>query len=480
MPTIQRTDIDSATAHITVTITGDELKTKVDAALKELQKKAQIKGFRTGHAPMQYVRSMYGQPALSDAYQNLMTDGLFDFIKEQNLRVLGQPLPSEEQEAQDIPKIGKLQDEYKFVYEVGHVPAFTVAGLDKTKTLERMVPSDMAALIEKEMDSARERAGGNEEVESPIETEDIVQINIQELTDETGDIKPEGWTTEVKIPMFSVSDETKAIFTGKAKGDKVRLNMYEAEGSGRTREFVRRYLLNIDPADERETGEWFEAEITAVLRKGKAAINEEFLKAQFGEEVTDEAAANEMLAKYIKQSFEYRTNNVLYRDIIKHLIEVNNFALPEAFLKRWLIISGTMKDMGIKDFNRDFPKFTDDLRWSIIRDKLVEEYDIFVSDDDLQRHFANQIRSYLSYDLGAEFINNFAKRMMEDKKQVEEATRAIEGDRLFDVLLPGINIEEVPTPSEAINQMLKDASAQAAAAEEETEAVAELAETTEV
>lgn len=185
MPNVVRKDLDNTSAVLTVTVSRDEIKPKFDAELKKFRQRAAIKGFRQGQAPMDFVKRMYGSAIFGDIVNDLISNDLYNYIREENLNTLGQPLPVENQTMFSYKPT--FDEQYSIDFEVGIVPPFEIQGLTTDQTFERLVIDNLDALAAEDLDYARKRMGGRSNPEDDIQDNDMVKIKSNEL--ENGVVK---------------------------------------------------------------------------------------------------------------------------------------------------------------------------------------------------------------------------------------------------------------------------------------------------
>ena len=147
MPTVARQDLDQTHCILTVSIFRDDIKPRLTSELKRFRQRATIKGFRQGQVPMDYIKKMYGTSIFADLINEMVSNELFTYLRENKMDVLGQPLPTEDQKRYSF-KVDAPEEEYTVSYEVGYVPAFEIKGLDSSQTYERLTVSDLDALAE--------------------------------------------------------------------------------------------------------------------------------------------------------------------------------------------------------------------------------------------------------------------------------------------------------------------------------------------
>jgi trigger factor len=452
MPTVTRQEIDSATCHLTVNVTREDLKPKLDSELKRFRQRATIKGFRPGQAPAHYVKSLYGSQIFYDLFNDMVSQELYAYIREQKIDALGQPMPVADQEKKYSFKIDNPDPLYEVTFEVGFVPAFDIKGLGQTETIERLKVSNLDSLAHDDLNHARRRMGERTTPENDIQENDMVRIDARELDDDQP--KEGGWATEIVLLVKSIANEaTRQDFLSKKLNDTVRFNVAELE-SNNSPTFIRKNLLNVPEGDDRQIGDVFEGKIIHVSRLAEAELNETFFNNYFGEgKVSDEASAIEALKSGIQDFYDKRSDAMMMRKIQERLMALNNFPLPDAFLRRWIKATntGTLSDAEIE---KDYAGFANNLRWTILRDRLKDQYEILVTNEAIEAAFTKKVQDYFGGNADPMLVKSLLPRIMGDKKQVEETEREIEYDLLFSALKAEFLTEERAVPSEDFHALL--------------------------
>lgn len=463
---VVRSDIDNSSTILTVTVTREELKPKLDSELKKLRNRAPIKGFRAGQTPMDIVKKMYGPAVFSDALNELFYQHLYSYLRESKLDVLGQPLPAEDQQKFSF-KINDPEPEYSVNYEVGFVPPFEIKGLDKDATFERLTVSNLDELAEEDLQYARKRMGKRTNPETEILEQDIVYFDLRELESEHGPIKEDGWQNESTIMVENVQNEqVKSQLLAAKKGDTLRFNARTLE-SHEKEEMYRKYILNLDENDDREVGDWFEGTIREVSRMDEAELDEEFFTGYFGEGVvSSKEEAIEELKSGIRQYYEVRSNALLMRTFQERLLDDNNFELPDKFLKRWIHFSNEGK-VSEAQIEEEYTPFAENLRWTLLRDKIKEMYELEVTDEEIHHALTLRVRSYFKMDLPEHIISGTLERMLKDEKVVEDTKRDLETDKIFAAILEQVSVIDKPVTSEEFHKQLDEITKKAEAEQEE-------------
>jgi len=474
---VVRQDIDNTSAIVTVTLTCDEYKPKLDAELKRYRQKAPIKGFRPGQAPMDFVKRMFGNAIFGELMQDTFAEQLVAHLREARLDVLGQPLPVEDQPGLSF-NVHQLQDEYTVQYEVGFVPKFDLKGLDKSDTYERQIVSDLDSLAEEDLQQMRKRAAKRTSPENDIQENDMVRIDAHEM--EGDQPKEGGLNTKITVLMNNIADaQLKAQLLSLKKGDTLRFNPRHIE-TFEQEEKYRKYILSLEADDNRMVGDSFEGTIEEVSRVEEGELDDVFFQENFDTANRDEAM--EVLKTGIARYYEVRSNALLMRQFQDRLMELNPIELPEKFLKRWLRVTDQQGGLNDEAIDTEYPAFAENLRWTVIRDDIKAEFGIQVTDREVRAAFVNRIKGYFQGnnmgELPDHVFESAAERMMKDGKEADQIRREVEMDKIFEAIRSQVTVNDVPTPSAELHKAL-DALQKRAEQEETTLQVGELPETVE-
>jgi len=465
---VVRKDIDNSSAIVTVTITRDELKPKLDAELKRFRQRAPMKGFRPGQAPIEFVKKIYGASIFGDTLNDMMATKLYDYLRESKLEVLGQPLPTAEQQQFSF-KISNPDPEYAISYDVGFVPPFDLKGLDKNEQFERLTISNLDELATDDLSYSRKRMGKRSNPETDIQENDIVRIASRELEGEQ--IKEGGWETTITVHLKSMTDsELKTQLLALKKGDTLRFNARQIENQEKEENY-RKYILNLEGDDDRVVSDLFEGVIEEVSRVEDAELNEEFFDGYFGPgKVSNEAEALEQIKIGIAQFYDVRSNALLMRSFQDRLMALNPVELPETFLKRWLKVTNEGK-LGEDQIEREYPAFSENLRWTMLRDKIKEQFSLEVTDEDLYQEYVKRVRNYFQMDLPDNIIASSVETLMKNDKDTESTRRDLETDKIFQAILAQVSVSDHPVPSDEFHKILDEVTKKAEAAQEEDAAL---------
>ena len=470
---VVRQDIDNTSAIVTVTVTRDELKPKLDTELKRYRQRAPIKGFRQGQAPMDFVKKLYGPAIFGDVLNDLLATKLYDYLRESKLDVLGQPIPVADQHQYSF-KVSNPDPEYTVKYEVGFVAPFEMKGLDKSEKFERITVSNLDELAADDLNYARKRMGKRSNPENDIQENDIVRIAAQELDGDA--VKAGGWETTITVHLKSMSEgPLKTQLLSMKKGDTLRFNARDIENQEKE-ESYRKYILNLPDDDNRIVGDHFEGAIEEVSRVEDAELNEEFYQGYFGGGISNEGDAIEQLKKGISQFYDVRSNALLMRSFQERLMQLNQPELPDTFLKRWLTLTNEGK-LSEAQIEQEYPAFADNLRWTMVRDKIKELFSLEVTDEDMYQEYAKRVRNYFQADLPENVIDSTVQSLMKNDKDAESTRRDLETDKIFEAIRSQVSISDRAVPSDEFHKILDEVTKKADVEQQESAALdASLAE----
>jgi len=461
-----RQDRDHTTAVYIVTVIREEIKPHFDSEIRKIRQNAPVKGFRPGKAPVSFIRKMYGRAIFMEKLNDLFASKLEAHLKENPIAMIGQPLPSEDQEKFAV-NLENIEPEYHITYEVGIVPVFDVEGIHTDEVYERYTITNADELAEKDLEDIRSRAKATSDVDTDIQLKDMVTIAASELAAEDGEVLENGYAVSIKVLVESVTDENfQAEILTKKKGDVVRFNARTLENLNDKQ--YRKFLLQLEESDETTVGDYFEGILENVSRVQDAEYNETFFAENFGAEITTKEAALEVLGDNIKRFYESRAGIFVWLEIKKRLMELNDIDLPHAFLKRMIILNEENKKMTPEGLDAGYVSFANDLRWQFIHANLVERFNIRVSKNDIRQQMIAEMRQYANYDIGEAFWNNMADRMMEKEEEVRRVNDNLELVRLFDALMKRVTIKDNPIHSTEL-QLKLDAVNGKSSEEEEAE-----------
>ena len=382
--------IDNMTAKIVVSVDENDYAAKVTEELKKIGRTHTIPGFRKGHVPASQLMRRFGRDVKSDVINREVIDRVFDYIKEQNLQVLGEPLPVERKE------ISLDVKDYTFEYEIGLAPEIGL-NLNKEVNMPYYQIEVSQQMVDGQDEGFRKRFGSREAAEE-VDATAIVKGVIMELN-EDGSIKESEDAIQVTNGMIGVfqiqSEEQRALFVGKKINDKVTFNASELCG-GNVAEIAS--MLNIEKDQAAEVKSNFEMAISEILVVKLAERNQEYFDEVFGrDKVHNEEEYFAKLKEIISADLAQYSDQRFRNDSEKQLLEMaGKFELPETFLKKWLLARNP--EAKAEEIDSEFGSILDSLRWQLVKERVAKQLEIKIEEEDIKSYArslaAHQLAQY--------------------------------------------------------------------------------------
>lgn len=409
-------NLDKVSAVLTIKMEKADYAERVGAALKNFRKKASLPGFRPGQVPVSLLKKRFGKDITAEEVNKLLGEKLYAYIKENNLKVLGEPLPSEGRQ-QDIDF--DTMDEFSFAFDIALAPEFELelSGEDTVDYYDIQVDEKM---VDGQVKMYAQRAGSYEHVES-FEAKDMVKGLLAEL-DGDGNTKEGGIQVEnaVLLPEYMKDEEQKAKFNGCKVNDVLVFNPNKAY-AGHDVEIAA--LLKIKKEDAPAMTSDFSFQVQEITRFKEAELNVELFDQVFakGTVKTEEEFRNkihDIMAEQFLADSDYK----FILDMRTYLTQkVGKLEFPDAFLKRYMRVSSAAK--GEKFVEENYEKSLEELTWHLIKEQLVKAYNIKVEKEDMVNTAKNitriQFAQYGMINVPDGVLNKYADEMLKKQEQVE-------------------------------------------------------------
>ena len=402
---VVRKDIDNCNAIISIEISKENYSEKVEKSLKEYRRKANIPGFRPGMVPVGLINKMYGKAILAEELNKLCSDALYNYVKDNKINMLGEPLPNEtEQENLDLDN----QKDFVFTFDIGLVPEFSVE-FDKNTELPYYNIEITKELEDKQIKMYQSQFGSYVAV-AESEENNLLKGDILEIGE--GDFKV---LDAVITPKYMKDENQKALFLGKKIGDTIIFNPVTA--------FENKYeissLLNVAKEKIDDYNRDFQYVIKEITKHQEAEINQELFDKVFGKDVVKgetefRAKINENLQKSYIDDSDYKFTIDLKEHFLKKIADV---VFPVAFLKRWLLAAN--RDMTEEKIDNEFDKMLDYLKWDLIKKQIAEKNTLSIENEDVMacaKQIARiQFAQYGMNNLPDEMVENYAQKILEQE-----------------------------------------------------------------
>jgi len=435
--TMEKTD--NVSGRLTVTVNEADYKPEVEKELKKFGRERQIPGFRKGHVPYGELYRRFGKEMTSDVLNRVVYDAVTGYLRDNKINILGEPMPVEVKELDLVN-----QKDFTFEYDLALAPEFNVeVNKDIHEPFYTIEVTD--EMVKEQSDAFRARFG-SQQPSNEFEENAVVKGVFMELN-EDGSVKEgdDAITVADGIvgPIHFKSKEEAAKFDGSKVGDVVVFNPYKS-CEGDVVELSS--MLHIDRTRAAEVKNDFQFTISEIIVLRPAEINEEFINNVFGQDA-DIKTEEEYLAavkNIVAQNLSANSRALFAQTVKKDFTErFGNFELPERLLKEWLMRrnEGLNKD----NIDEEFKKMEPDLRWQLVSDRVAQNLNVEVKEEDLLG-FAKMIarRQFAQYgmtNIPEETIDQYAKNIVDDKKYRSQLYDQTYDGKLFSAIEEALTLD---------------------------------------
>lgn len=405
--------VDSVNAILKIEVKKADYQVKVDEAVKTFRKKANVPGFRPGTVPVGMVKKMYGKSILADEVNKLVGEGIYNYIQENKLNILGEPLPNQEkQQPVDFAK----EEDYEFFFDIALAPEIKLDLTKKDKMDYFKIAID-EELVQKQISSYKANYGKYETVEEDAKPTDLLKGEVIEL--ENGVPKAGGIAVEgaVLMPSYMKDEEEQAKFANVKKEAQIVFNPGKAYDGNET-EIAS--FLHIDKDAVEAIAPEFMFTVKEITRYKEADLDQALFDKVFGEGTVKTEA--EFLDK-IKESLSSQlAPDSDYKFLLdaRALLEnkVGDLTFPDAFLKRWLLTTGSEKTA--ESLDAEYPKILEDLKFHLIKEQLAKDNDLKIEEADVRNVAMQaarvQFAQYGMVGMPDDVLANYANEMLKNKE----------------------------------------------------------------
>ena len=404
-------------ATISVEVVAKDYNDKVNKILKDYRKTAVIPGFRKGKTPISIINKKYRTSVVVEEVNKLIQDELYKYITEGKVRVLGSPMPLDEN------KIDWENDQdFKFVYEIGLAPEFDIKITTKDKLDYYKIEAD-PKLIDRYCNDIAKKYGKMSNPEVSAEG-DLIYCTIHQL-DIDGKLMENGVKNEATVSMDHITDKKiKKQFLGVKIGDALKVNVMKAFSNHHDLSA----MLNITHKQLHAlVSEDFNFTVKNVNRLQPAELNKELFDKVYGPgSVKNLKGFKAKIKEEAEVQFVSESDRMLKNDIVTYLIAKLKLKMPDEFLKRWLVKTSE-QPITMEMLNTEYDMYAKSLQWQLIENKILEKYEIKVTQEDIVDHtkrlVAMQMKQYGQAQGDDKQLTDIANNILkneEEKKKVYE------------------------------------------------------------
>ena len=422
---VTKNQIDDLNIELTIAISAEDYAEKEKKRLSAYRKNADFKGFRKGMVPASIVKKLYGDQALYEAINSVIGEQLDKFIKDNNLNILGEPLPSESQKENEW----KSGNDFEFKFDLGLSPVIDIELGKDDKLTRHKIEVSPKAVADTKAEMLRQY-GSLQEGEAAGE-EDYVIADFRQ-----GDKASEG----AYVAVSKVEGDAKAKFVGAKSGDTFDVNVNEAF----VNETDRSSMLKVSKDELAALDPVWNVTVVNVKTFVPAEENQETYDKIFGEGVVKTAEEFEAkVTERIQNSYNQESDYKLSQDIQAYLVKKADVKLPEAFLKRWLYENNKEK-FTMEQVEKDFDAFLKDFRWQLVREFLMKKFDLKIDDKDMldaaKGFAAYQYAMYGMPNVPEQLLSEAAVELLKDERRHRNLVESVESEKVISAVKEVITI----------------------------------------
>lgn len=442
---------DKVNGLITLTVEEADYKENVEKTLKNYRKRANVPGFRPGMVPMGMIKRQFGTTAKVDEINKLLGEEIYKYVKDNNIQMLGEPLPSDKQEPVDLEK----EVPYTFMFDIAVAPEMN-AELNGDDTIDHYTITVDDDVVNRQIDMFASRAGSYDKVEE-YQEHDMLKGDLREL-DENGNTKEGGLTVEgaVLMPEYIKVDDQKKLFDGCKLGDIITFNPKKAYPES---DIEVSSLLKIKKEEVADMNSDFSYQITEISRFVKAEVNQDLFDQVFGKDtVKSEEEFRGKIAEGLKAQFAVDTDFKFIQDVRKYMEnKVGALTYPDALLKR--IMLNNNKDKGQEFVDKNYEQSVKELTWHLIKEQLVKANGIKIDDADIKETAKEAARAqfaqYGMTNIPEEYIDNYATDMLKKKEYVDSFVDRSIDRKLTEALKKVVKLNEKTATLDEFNKLMQ-------------------------
>lgn len=445
---------DKVNGLLTITVEEADFNASVEKTLKDYRKKANIPGFRPGQAPMGLIKRQFGASVRYDAVNKFVGEQLYKYIQDNNIQMLGEPLPSAKQETPaDIEKPAP----YTFVFDIAVAPEINVT-LDGRNKIDYYTIKADDKLINEQIEMYQSRAGKYEKGEEyNPELNDMLKGDLREL-DAEGNTKEGGITVEgaVLMPSYIKVDEQKNLFNNAKPGDIITFNPRKAYPEG---EAELSALLKVDREVAKDIESNFSYQITEIQRFVKAELNQELFDQVFGEgNVKSEDEFRAKIAEGLQPQLEANSDYKFMLDVRTYCEnKVGELTWPDELLKRIMLLNN--KDKGEDFVEKNYAESIKQLEWHLIKEQLVKANEIKIEDADVKAAAMEMARmqfaQYGMTNVPDEYVENYANELLKKREAVDNFVERAIDVKLAAAIKNTVSLNNKEVTLDEFNEMMK-------------------------
>ena len=435
---IKSNKIDELNIALSIEIKEDDYTEDLKKKLSAYRRKADIKGFRKGMAPAALIQKLYGVQARSEAVNDMLAKSLQDYISDNKLNIIGEPLPSEDKKSIDWEN----DKDFEFDFDIALSPE-----IDLEVSKEDSVAYYNVSVDEKAKESMRAsllgQCGSLEDAESIEDdyffTADFVQ----------GDFKVE----DTYVAVRSMTEAGKKGIARKKIGDVVDVDV----NAWFENETDRASMLKLSKEELAGMQPVFQMTVKTIKHFVPAKADQDTFDRIYGKDVVkSEEEFDAKIEERLREEYDRERDYRFMLDVKEYLLAKAAISLPENFMKRWIYYANDGK-FTMEDIEKEFDLFLKDYRWQMLRGYFMKKFDVKISREDLlatAREFAvYQFAMYGINNAPKEQLDKFAENMLSQEREASRIYDKTEDDKCIAAIKEHITLKSEDITIEKLREL---------------------------
>lgn len=430
-------------ASIKITLKEADYQPKVEEKVKEYSKKANIKGFRPGKVPATLIKKMYGNSIVVEEVNHLVSHSITDYIKKNNLKIIGEPLPNLDK-AKEID--WENQKDFEFEYNIGLVDDFKYDVSKKLKVKSYKIEVDKNTFDEA-IDKLRWQYG---KMTNPKISEEKDSL-YGKFKDNNGEFEKDGL-----LRIEDIDKKSRNKFIGISGNSIVNFDIQK--------EFSPELLSQVLGLKEEEIANLsneFQFTVNNVNRQVRADINQELFDKSLGEgKAKNEAEFNDQVKELIRNNYQHEANYLVEKQVREAMLNKTNLSLPDEFLKEWLTVTNEGK-ISKDEIEKDYDNYANELKWNLIKNKIAEDNNINVEHPEIMARAKNLIRVQFTssgvQSPAEENLQSFADNYLkgENGENYMKLSNQMRSEKIFEFIKSNITLTEKKINAKELIKLVK-------------------------
>lgn len=433
---------------LTIVIEEADYQADVKKQLNDYRKRANIPGFRPGMAPMGLIKKQVGASVKVDAINKLVGNKIYEYIREQKINMLGEPMPHEGEAPVDLDQPAP----YTLKFDIAVAPEMDVK-LSKRNKIEYYDIQVDEKMVNDQIDAYASRGGKYEKVDD-YKDGDMLKGDLRELNAD-GSTKEGGIEVAdaVMLPGYMKNEDEKKKFGNCKAGDIIAFNPKKAFES----DIEVSSLLKITKEEAQNIESDFSYQITEITRYNKHAIDQELFDQTFGEgNVKSEEEFKEKIKANLKEQLAMNAEYRFLADVRAYIEKkLGKVEYADSIMKRIMLANNKDKDMDYVEKN--YEASLKELTWHLAKNQLLEQCEIKIEDADVKEVAKEMTRmqfaQYGMANIPEEYIENYAEEMLKKPEQVDQLVNQAADRKLMKALKDVVTLEEKQISFEDFNKL---------------------------